>query len=139
MLNFRAHHFLCTLCFKGKGYSQGFIRNYKEIVERLKSESGDETPIQVTAKTDSICTACPHVREKTCATEEKIQKLDNAHAKALGLKEGDVIEWGKAKKLIAEKIDLNTFKEICAPCSWQKLGICEGVVKNIRNLKNSIY
>lgn len=102
----------------------------------LKSHNGDETPIRAVKTSDAICKACPHKRGQLCATDEKIQKLDNAHAKALGLEKGAVITWGEAKKLIAKKIDLNTFKDICAPCSWQKLGICEGVVKEMNSFKS---
>jgi uncharacterized protein len=125
MITFRPHHFLCTLCFQGKGYSAHFVANYKKIVQQLRNENGYDTPIKVVRETDSICTACPHSRGTKCNTEETIVPLDDAHAEALGLKEGDVLSWGEAKELIRENIDLSKFKTICATCSWQSLGICE--------------
>jgi len=128
MINFRPHHFLCTLCFQGKGYSPRFIANYEMIVKQLQTKNGDNTPIKVTRETDSICRACPHSRGAKCNTEETIVPLDDAHTVALGIKESDILSWGKAKELIREKIDLNKFKTICSTCSWQPWGICENAL-----------
>ncbi len=122
---FRPHHFLCALCFEGKGYSPTFIANFENIMTRLNSSVGDDVKIKVVAHTDSICHPCPNRNEKKCSSEEKILVLDNAHAAALKIKVGDIITWGEAKKLIAENIDLNKFHEICASCNWKELGICE--------------
>jgi hypothetical protein len=129
-IQFRPHHFLCTLCFRGSGYSPYFIKNYQEIVTLLNSDQGNEMQIEVVGKTDSICSACPHRTELNhCHDEVKTRVLDNAHAQALGLKNGDSLTWNEAKNLIAEKIDLEKFHEICATCSWKSLGICEEILK----------
>src|SRR6185437_15220121 len=128
MLQFRPHHFLCTMCFKGKGYSPEFVKNYKDIFESLDSEKGDEVQIEVTGHTDSICAPCPHKIDKKCKTEEKVQALDAAHAKVLDIKPGDVMTWKEATKRITKNIDIKTFNKICAPCNWKKLGICKSVV-----------
>ncbi len=133
MISFRPHHFLCTLCFQGKGYSPHFVANYEKIVQQLRTEEGDDTPIKVVRETDSICTACPHSRGTKCNTEESIVPLDEAHAAALGIKEGDILSWGEAKELIREKIDLEKFKSICSTCSWQPLGICERALTKFLN------
>jgi uncharacterized protein len=129
-ITFRPHHFLCTLCFQGKGYSPTFVENYQKIVEQLNSATGDLTPISIIAHTDSICAPCPHKQNTQCASQEKITRLDNAHAEALGIKTGDIIYWGEAKKLIAEKITLEQFHQMCGACSWKNLGICEQVLRN---------
>ena len=46
MLSFRPHHFLCTLGFEGKGYSDAFTRNMAEIADALRARGavGDATP-----------------------------------------------------------------------------------------------
>lgn len=128
-LAFRPHHFLCTLCFKGKGYSRAFIHNFTEIVKRLHAEKG-ETEIKVVAETDSICAPCPHRQGARCATEDAITVLDTAHADALKIKSGDVMTWNAAKDRIAENINLDVFHKICVTCSWKKTGMCEGVVRD---------
>ena len=133
MINFRPHHFLCTLCFQGKGYSPHFIANYEMIVKQLHGSGGDNTLIKVTRETDSICAACPHSQGSKCNTEETIIPLDGAHAETLGIKEGDVVSWGTAKNLISDKISLTKFKSICSTCSWQSLGICESTLRKFLN------
>lgn len=127
-IQFRPHHFLCALCFQGRGYSPAFVANFQAMMDVLNSPTGDATPIDIVKHTDSICEPCPNRVEKICATEEKISILDNAHANALAIRSNEQITWGKAKQAIAEKISLETFHKICATCSWKSLGICENVL-----------
>lgn len=127
---FRPHHFLCALCFQGKGYSPKFVENFSEIMQQLNSEFGDDCVIQVTQVTDSICEPCPHRRETLCTSQEKILKLDAAHAQVLGIQAGEKITWGEAKKRIREHMTLDKFHQVCAPCEWKELGICESVLVN---------
>jgi len=122
-ITFRPHHFLCTLCFRGNGYSPNFVQNYKDIVNTLS----DETPINITPHTDSICAPCPHKRSLNCTNQNKIALLDKQHTQALKL-EDPVITWGDAKKSIRQNITLEKFHAMCAPCEWKKLGICEKVL-----------
>ena len=45
-LRYRAHHFLCSLGFQGKGYSEVFTANMTAIVMgRLRTPAGDATEI----------------------------------------------------------------------------------------------
>lgn len=128
-IQFRPHHFLCTFCFQGNGYSNKFIENYKNIISLLNSEQGDETKIDVVNVTDSICSACPHKKQTLCHDEIKTQELDAAHATALNLHNGDVITWREAQERIVKNISPEKFHEICATCSWKSLGICEKQLK----------
>ncbi len=131
MLHFRAHHFLCTLVFKGKGYSSQFIRNFQSIVNQLNGPKGDQMLIRVTQAADSICTPCPHRTEKLCAYQHKVQPLDEAHAQALGIQPGDTLTWGAAKQKIKNNISLKKFHQICASCAWKSLGVCKAALKNL--------
>ncbi len=126
---FRPHHFLCALCFQGKGYSPQFVANFSSIMQQLNSVLGDEEVIDVVAATDSICSPCPNRRGALCADQHKISILDQAHAAILNLHEGEQITWGEAKKRIAESMTLEAFDQACASCEWKKLGICEEVLK----------
>lgn len=128
-IQFRPHHFLCALCFQGKGYSSPFIENFSGIMQQLNHTP--ETMIEVVAETDSICSPCPHRRETKCTEQHKISQLDNAHADILQLTAGDKMTWEQAKKRIKSEMTLEKFHEACAPCEWKKLGICEGVLRDL--------
>lgn len=124
-LTFRAHHFLCTLGFKGLGYSPDYVTNYKHITKQLRSPGGEDIPIQVVKGTDAICSPCPNKVGALCHYQAKIDHLDQAHGQVLSIKPGDELTWGQAKKRIQGNISIETFHQICGPCSWKRLGICE--------------
>lgn len=133
-LRFRPHHFLCTLGFEGKGYSEEFVRGYQVIADQLRKRGieGDNTPIEVVESTDSICQPCPNRQGTSCATEEKIRALDGAHMKVLGIRGGDTLTWGEAKKKIAEKMTVEAHHKACAPCAWRSLGLCEAALVKLQ-------
>jgi hypothetical protein len=132
MLEFRPHHFLCTVGFQGKGYSPEFVANYTGIADRLRGPGGDLIPIRVTEVTDSICGPCPSKRGDLCETQSKIDRLDQAHAEVLGIRGGDEMTWGEAKLKIAEKFTLEKFHESCEPCSWKTMGVCEAALIDLK-------
>lgn len=131
-IKFRPHHFLCAIGFQGKGYSPEFVNNFLQIMGLLNSSDGDKTEIEVTNVTDSICSPCPHKRDKLCTSQEKIQTLDNSHAQVLGIAAGDILTWGEAKQRIIEKMNLSEFHKACSSCNWKPLGICEQALNNLR-------
>lgn len=132
IISFRPHHFLCTLCFQGRGYSPAFISNFQFIVDQLHSPDGDKTQIQVVNYTDSICQPCPNRIDTTCITEEKINRLDHAHSAALNITANDKLTWDEAKKRIST-LTIDQFHQICATCEWKKYGICEQVLTEFLN------
>lgn len=132
-LRFRPHHFLCTIGFEGKGYSDEFVAGYQKIADRLRgTPEGDDTIIEVTPHTDSICDPCPNKRDLLCTTQEKITKLDQAHAEILGLKAGDRLTWGEAKERIRVRMTKENFDRACAPCSWKEAGMCEKALNRLK-------
>ena len=134
MLEFRPHHFLCTLGFVGKGYSPDFVRNYQQIADSLReAKAGGQTSIRVAEATDAICAPCPNREGALCSAEPKIQKLDQAHAKVLGLKAGQVLTWDEAKKLLARKMTFEAFHIACAPCAWKAMGVCETALRKLKS------
>jgi hypothetical protein len=142
MYEFRPHHFLCTVGFQGKGYSPAFVKNYAAISTELKGpgfengyqeiSSGDAVKIRVVNKTDSICGPCPSKRGDLCETQEKIDRLDLAHADILGIKSGDELTWCEAKKRIAGSFTVENFNVACEPCSWKPLGICKTALLELK-------
>jgi len=129
-LKFRPHHFLCTLSFKGKGYSPAFVANYQKIADTLHGKNGDDTLITVVADTaDHICRPCPNRRDRQCATQEKVIKLDKNHAQMLQIKPGDSLTWGQAKAKIRRHASIEQFHKACDGCSWKQFGMCEQSLK----------
>ena len=127
-ITFRPHHFLCALCFQGKGYSPEFISNFSNIMNHLNSSHVDDVVIEVVEYTDSICEPCPSKRGQCCDSQKKILRIDRAHADILQVNQGDKITWGEAKKRIGEFMTLEKFHEACSPCAWKKTGMCESVL-----------
>jgi hypothetical protein len=142
MLEFRPHHFLCTVGFQGKGYSREFEASYTAIAQQLKgpgfetgyreNSCGNDVKIRVVSRTDSICAPCPSKRGALCETQEKIERLDRAHADVLGIQAGDELTWGEAKKLIAMKFTEEKFESACDTCSWKPMGVCKTALSELR-------
>jgi hypothetical protein len=132
-IRFRPHHFLCTVGFEGKGYSEAFVENYGRIADELRgTPASDGIEIEVVAGTDSICEPCPNRRGSLCETETKIRSLDDAHAKVLGIHAGDRLTWGEAKAKIRKNMTIEKFHAACAPCAWLKAGMCEKALTKLR-------
>ena len=117
---FRPHHFLCAFCFQGKGYSRPFIKNFMTIMQALNSSEGENKIIKVISQADAICLPCPHRRDTSCVSAEKINELDEKHRQALEIKIGDTMPWKKAKERIKEKITLDVFHQICRRVAQMK-------------------
>ena len=132
-LRFRAHHFLCTTAFEGKGYSPEFVKNYYQLLERLEATEGEECLIEVVAGTDSICEPCPHRNGKKCRDEPRILYLDAAHANVIGVKVGEQISWNEAKKRLGQRMTIEKFNEACRYCGWKALGVCETALRQLRH------
>ncbi|WP_232820648.1 DUF1284 domain-containing protein [Thalassobius sp. I31.1] len=131
-LQFRPHHFLCSLGFQGKGYSDDFTANMVQIVEKgLRAPGGDDQQIEVVRNTDDICSPCPKRRGLRCSNQDGIEKLDKAHLRALKLDYGQVITWGEAQKRIRKHVAPEGLQVICAGCQWLQYGMCEAAVREL--------
>ncbi|WP_208353516.1 DUF1284 domain-containing protein [Pseudaestuariivita rosea] len=131
-LRFRPHHFLCSLGFEGKGYSDAFTANMTAIVMgQLRASGGADTVIEVVGQTDDICQPCPKRRGSKCTSQARIEALDRRHAKALNLQTGDRLTWGQASARIREHVKPDDLQTICAGCQWLDLGLCQAAVKRL--------
>jgi len=114
-MKIRAHHLLCMRHFRGLGYSEAFVTNFKQVLETI------DKPLLVT-QADVICQACPHY-QKGCTKEgilsETIaQKMDQKVLKALNLTENTVMSINKLNQLIDDTIDATVFQTLCGECTW---------------------
>lgn len=132
LLRYRPHHFLCSLGFQGKGYSEGFTANMGAIVMgRLRAGGGDDTMIEVTTAADAICAPCPKRQGDGCEAGGKIARLDAAHAAALNLASGDRLTWGEAKARIRASVPVGSLARLCAGCEWEPLGLCDAALARL--------
>jgi hypothetical protein len=131
-IRYRPHHFLCSLGYEGKGYSDAFTANMDAIVMgRLRAVAGDATLIEVTGATDDICAPCPKRRGRHCTSEQKIKVLDRAHAAALNLTPRETLSWGEAKTRIRENVPPGSLKTLCQGCEWEPYGMCEAALARL--------
>jgi uncharacterized protein len=114
--NFRGHHLICLHFYNGEGYGAEFIRHLSEILSI--AESGD---VNICAGADSICKACPHLRDGNCAyyenAEADIRNMDAKAFELLGLTPGTSISWKEVRKKV-EKIFREWYCLYCKDCSW---------------------
>ena len=123
----RPHHFLCTLSFQGKGYSEAFVQNYSSIVVQLNSN--ENTLIEVKKSLDNVCFPCPHKRNNNrCKYQKRVSNLDVKHLEILGFQYGQKFTWPEVKQHIKNRLTLADFHYACEGCSWKKLGICEDAI-----------
>ena len=130
VIKFRPHHFMCTLGFRGKGYSADFVRNYRKLVQTIARD--EDILIEVVQYTDDVCSACPNkIDYIACKTQSKISKLDAAHIAVLQLIPGEVMSWKQAKDRIKKHMNVEKFLLSCKGCSWQKYGVCQGSLEHL--------
>ena len=131
-IRFRPHHFLCALGFEGKGYSPEFTANMAALVEgRLRAPGGAAEVIEVTFAADAVCAPCPSRRGTGCESGARIAALDAAHAQALGLAEGDRLNWGAALDRM-RALPPEIHRSICAECPWLGFGMCASALARLQ-------
>ena len=130
-VTFRPHHFLCALGFAGKGYSDDFTANMARIIAQLRAPGGGGVEIKVTFQADSICAPCPHKRGLSCSKAAKIAALDQRHARALSLTDGDCLTWAHAQARIVAQVPPGSLAQLCFGCQWLELGLCEATLTTL--------
>ncbi|MCC5991855.1 MAG: DUF1284 domain-containing protein [Rhodobacteraceae bacterium] len=131
LFHFRPHHFLCALGFQGKGYSDDFTANMAQIVAVLRGPDGGNTLLEVTHQADHICAPCPHRRGVSCDKATRIAGLDQRHAAALRLKDGDRISWAEAQRRIRAHVPRGALAQLCKGCQWRDLGLCDAALNKL--------
>ena len=132
-LRLRPHHVLCSIGFRGHGYSDGFVANMTAVVDGiLQAPGGDKTPVNLTADADDICGPCTRRRGKCCGNELKISQLDARHAAALGITPGSQHTWGELKARAKSSVAPSDLDWLCADCQWLPMGLCKDALAELR-------
>ena len=118
IVQLRPHHLLCIQLFEGKGYSPDFTENMYSVIERLKSNPD----IMLTKACDTLCSKCPYNCGKACETEDKILLFDNNVLAECNYRNGQIIEWEKAKNTAFTNIlKKGIIENVCVDCSWKEI------------------
>lgn len=114
----RAHHGLCLCFFKGKGYSNAFVKCMADIKEKLQKNP----LVCISSQTDVICGACPNNSAGICNAAQKVSAYDNRVLSRCGLSEGEIMPFLDFEKLVRQNIlDPEKRTEICGDCQWDSL------------------
>ncbi|MGL4800205.1 MAG: DUF1284 domain-containing protein [Cellulosilyticaceae bacterium] len=122
VLQLRPHHINCIFFYEGKGYSQEFVAQMNEMVAHLQMHP--EQKIVLQKANDSLCLACPNLKEEVCLSDERIKQLDDSTLEAYGLQEGNVYTFKLIKENIYKNYEPEVFEKICQQCEWYKQGVC---------------
>lgn len=131
----RGHHLLCVQGFRGMGYSDEFVTNMKEIVNKIRNDELDFS-IKVLAGFDNACIACPHQGERICEANEGSQKhvlsMDKKVINHLNLMEGKNYQKSELISLVASKVEPDDLDYLCKGCSWLQYGVCKEGIKEMK-------
>ena len=115
----RAHHALCVRFFRGKGYSEAFVKNMSAVVGALRAES---PPVTLRRAADAVCRGCPHNTSGVCDSAEKVARYDDAVLRLAGLADGDALPWSALSALIDARIlGPGRLAEVCGDCQWYSI------------------
>lgn len=116
-LTLRGHHFLCSLHYRGAGYSEAFTDNFTAIAEA--SRTRPTSVVEVAGLADGICKACPSLQPdgESCQYQESIMRRDQALLDAMGWAPGQQLVLADAHwQVLARREEL--MGRVCAGCEW---------------------
>jgi hypothetical protein len=116
-VSLRGHHFLCTLHYRGAGYSAHFTDNFTSLCEDARAR--DTSTVEVAEFADGICSACPSLQadEQSCEYQASIMRRDGALLTAMGWQPGQVMSLEQAHwDVLARREEL--MKVVCPGCEW---------------------
>lgn len=118
-MNIRAHHLVCIKYFRGKGYSEGFVSNFYEVIKKLENNP----IIKLVNYPDVICDACPNNANGKCIKkgqhfEDKVRKKDDEVIRLMGAVRGQELKFEEVKNII--NLRLNELRKTCEGCEWRE-------------------
>lgn len=124
-IRLRAHHLLCVLTFAGHGYSEAFVANLRQIVERLRA--GER--VTLSEGPDDICAPlCEGATPPHCHEASVIERDRLARSAMTALPELAPILAGKPQPLSTAQIARlrarfadGSIRSACDGCEWSPL------------------
>jgi len=117
-IKLRPHHFLCMRFWAGHGYSEEYTHTVEALLPRIHADE----PVTVTFGPDSLCSACPHLQNGRCESQDHVLSFDQGVTDRLNLTDGMTTTWSEMSALVTEKImNAHQFHAICGDCAWAEL------------------
>lgn len=114
-IRLRPHHGMCLAYFEGKGYSEEFTENMKNIFELLQRDA----EIKLTIGGDEICRKCPNLQNNICISADKVEKYDKKVLENCNLQEDDHISFKEFVSIVQKNIiETGNRSLICGNCHW---------------------
>lgn len=116
-LTLRGHHFLCTLHYRGAGYSEGFTDNFTALCEAARARG--KNTVRIAEMADGICSACPSLQPdgNRCQYQESILRRDRALLEGLGWQPGQMLSLEAAHWAVLERREA-LMAQVCTGCEW---------------------
>ncbi len=125
-LSLKPHHILCSIGFVGDGENDVFTANMANIVNgQLRAPEGEDVRILIARRADAFCAPCPLREGLGCQRQDEVDRLDAAHAEALGVTPGQVLSWGECLDKVRANVQPDDLDTICAGCVWLPTGACK--------------
>lgn len=122
MINIRPHHILCIKSYIGKGYSEEFNINMKNIIGILKDDS---QKVKIVLGVDDICSECPYnLGNGLCKSQEKVEKMDFKVVEYFNIRE-DIYTYKELKDMVFKNLTDSKFVDICSNCQWYTITNCK--------------
>lgn len=117
-MDLRPHHALCLAFFRGKGYSEDFVKNMVRVKAAL--EAGER--VYLVESRDAVCAACPNWQGDRCATEEKVCRYDRAVLDLCALEPGQTLSYPELRAAADNYILRAGLREtVCGDCQWTEI------------------
>ena len=141
MIRLRPHHLLCIRGFRGKGYSEAFVRNMREVIGRLNEDAGQT--VEMVSGADDICRCCPHLTDEgICDQNEKVSAYDRRTSEVFDLyaiqagdaRRSDKNKYGRCgyaelQGKIGVLFDSDRLEAVCGGCRWA--GLCRDALSEL--------
>ncbi len=112
----RGHHLICLHFFDGEGYSQDFIRNLKDTLQKT-----EHSPVEICSGAEEICAKCPYLKDRNCHydmnAEEDISAMDSKALELLHLSPGGKTDWNDIRNAVPGIFN-QWYVSCCKGCDW---------------------
>lgn len=117
----RPHHINCIFFFEGKGYSEEFVSNMRNVINIL---TNNNVIIKFQTNCDDICAKCPKKINNLCIDYDHIDLLDKLTIKNYNLDLNKEYLFKDLIELFYKNFSSDKFQKICNSCEWYKSGVC---------------
>ena len=98
---------------------------------QLGGPGGLDRKILLTRYADCICAPCSWRVGMKCREQERIERIEAAHCKILGIEGREIMTWGECVERVRTRVVPDDLDRICAGCPWLPSGKCKAAVAKL--------